>query len=238
MSRQKNIGELKQWVGVVPENGKPLGLVGMCFEACALMSSRSVDDVEGLLDVLGDPMVGHMDNDNEFQLPPPEYNWQLHGTPLWRRICTIPRDAQNWEKPPENWEYVGALALYCLRKAINALRREPIGLGLEVRAAGPEPQRLVENARYWLSLADKEKRAPCINTGRKIRAAGEKGNASRHKGDQKQARAKVMVAEAKQIRQRNPLLSLSAVAEMISARHKGSTGFGQRTIYNVLKKDL
>ncbi|MBC7203439.1 MAG: hypothetical protein H5U29_07925 [Pusillimonas sp.] len=237
MSRLNNIENLKQWVGAIPAYAEPLGLSRTRWDLCFLMSSRSAGEIDAMLDVLQDQLIIEGEINSKFQFTSPELNWELHGTPLWRCICSIPIEQRKLANHPENWEFVGAMALFYLRSAIKALRREPIGIDPARRVVGPKPQQLIAEARSLLFLAYKEKEAKFILTGRKSRAAAEKGNRVRHNGEHKKARTRIILAEAEKLKKKNPRLGLSTQAKRISEVHRGLTGFGWRTVYEVLKTD-
>lgn len=236
MTASANFKGLKSWIGDLPKHGESLGLAELRWSVCALMSHRSADEIEIMLDVLHICLAEESESNWEFRFPPPEFNWELHGTVLWRCICSIPVNRRGLLRTPENWEYVGAVAMYFLKKAVVDLKREPIGLGRDMRVAGTTPQRMVASSRYWLLLASKEKESKFIQTGRKTRAAGEKGNRSVHKLDERNERHQRMRVEAAEIWKSNPALSPSALAKRIEKKHRGERGFGWRTVYKAIKE--
>jgi len=238
-SRSKKFEAIQQWIGRVPTHGEVLGLNTTCFEISALMSHRSVSDIESLLDILNDCATSMGEaNLAEPQMPLPEFNWQLHGTGVGRLASFAINDPRARALSAERWELVAVVALHTAKKAVESLRAEPIGLGALPLVASPKSQKLATGAKQWFILAFKEQQRKFISTGRKQWASIEKGNKSPHKSDQKNARRVIITKETKEIRQKNPKLSRYAIAKEISKNHPEEAGYRIRTAYEVVKDVL
>lgn len=170
MRTHNNYRELKEWIGDIPDHGSALGLQATVDDACRLLSHRSVDEVSGMLDLMADTAEKEAD-DGVYQLPPPGRGWKLHGTGLWRVItATLSRKSAK-ALGCEPWECVAAMILYCSRRAVQALRRDPVGIGLRPPVTGQDAQKFAAGATWWLRCALGEKDAGDVDVGRKSREA-------------------------------------------------------------------
>lgn len=168
--RAQNYQGLKDWVGDIPDHGGALGLRETVDDACRLLSARSADDVSNMLGLMAST-ARNLADDGAYRLPPAARGWKLHGTGLWRVItATLSRKSAKALgcKP---WEYVAAMALYCAHRAVQALRRDPVGIGLHPLMAGEGAQKLAAHAALWLRHACSERDAADVEVGRNRRAA-------------------------------------------------------------------
>ena len=233
---------LKQWVGFIPPHGRLLGLDMTRFGVCKLLSNRTVSDVETMLETMTGFIEINADQDDftEIKLPPPEFNWELHATGLWRLVNQTVNDPRLAELSAEKWELVAAVSLHFTKRAADSLCAEPYGLDPSLQVATIKSQTLSVTANSWFVFASLELHAENISTGKKIRASSVKGNQSRHKSDQKQFRIQNILAEAHEIRRKNSKLTNNAVAKMIEQKHSGDgdkkveAGYGHRTIFKML----
>ncbi|PLC48712.1 hypothetical protein CR159_16320 [Pollutimonas subterranea] len=234
-----NQKSLMQWLGAIPEHGKALGLHAICWNICFLLSRRTVSDVEAMRDVLCEHINGIGAGGWDYELPPPGFNWQLHGTVIWRAICALPEELKVKANNVENWELVAVVALHSVQQALASLWSEPIGLGVLPVTVSPESQTLVTSASQWYQWASREREAGSVAIGRKVKKGSEKGNASSYRAEQKTERRLLILREAKEVRGKNPKLSKSQIAKRIEGHHPGrdgrpEVGYGWRTVYDVL----
>ena len=236
---------LQRWIGFIPPHGRLLGLDVTCFGVCTMLSKRTVSDVERMVETMDEFAKNAADQDDftEIKLPPPEFNWELHATGLWRLVNLAVNDPRLSELKVEKWELVTATALQFTKRAADSLCAEPYGLDPSLQVASIQSQMLSVTANRWFVFASLERHAENISTGKKIRASSAKGNQSRHKGDQKQFRSQNILAEADEIRRKNSKLTNNAVAKMIEQKHscdgnkKVEAGYGHRTISKVLSEN-
>lgn len=153
------VQHLREWVGTLPCHGEPLGLRATIFNISVLLANRSVSDIELILDV----MSAHIENSADkavfldYRLPPPEPNWQLHGMGIWRLAVAVKDDPRLAELRISTWDLIAALALFWAKRAVDALWKDPIGLGAYPRVAGERSQRFASRAQHLLFLAQREK---------------------------------------------------------------------------------
>lgn len=240
--RWHRFNALKRWVGFIPLHGKLLGLDATSFGVCTMLSNRSVSDVERVLEIMAElaENAAGQDDFTELKLPPPELNWQLHRTGLWRLVSQAVKDPRLADLRFEKFELIAATALRFIKMAADSLCDEPYGLDPSVQVASIKSQMLSVSANRWFVFASLERHAENISTGKKVRASSAKGNQSRHKGDQKQLRKKNILSEADEIIRRNSKLTNNAVAKMIEQNHPGDggkkveAGYSRRTVFQVL----
>lgn len=236
---------LKQWVGFIPPHGRLLGLDVTCFGVCTMLSKRTVSDVVRMLETMDEFALNAADQDDftQIKLPPPEFNWELHATGLWRLVSLAVNDPRLSELKVEKWELVTATALQFTKRAADSLCSEPYGLDPSLQVASIQSQMLSVTANRWFVFASLERHAENISTGKKIRTASAKGNQSRHKGGEKQFRIHNILTEADEIRRKNSKLTNNALAKMIEQKHSGDgrekveAGYGHRTIFKVLSEN-
>jgi len=231
----KNFDELKRWVGKVPSPGDALDMSQLVFDGCHLMSHRTPADVEDMLDGICVLMEQCGADEQGWELPPPSYNWKLRGTFLWR---LVDKNYAVLSKivAAERWEFIAAVALWHIRSAVQALRKEPVGIMLR-RAAGERAQQAFATANWWLGLARAESRWKDVHARSGLSNGGKSGSASKYRKEEVAARHRQIRQEADQLRAANSGIKNNSIALILERRHEEEPGWGRRAINYVLKKE-
>lgn len=234
LQRSENYRALRRWMGNVPSHGEALGLPRLVEQGGRLLSGRMVAEIEAMLNAMN--ALGETDGATHLDegLAPPGYNWELRSTKLWRFIGKN-HAALKKVIAAEPWEFVAAYALHRIRIAVRTLRQEPIGLGLLPLVAGTQAQQAASTASQWLILAKAESQRKNVESGRKHRAGGIKGNVSKERKYGVSDRRQKIRQEAEALLAKNPQLSRHAIALKLAQKHRRERGWSESTITLVLK---
>ncbi|MCJ9707970.1 hypothetical protein LWS69_02895 [Bordetella hinzii] len=235
LQRSENYRALRRWMGNVPPHGEALGLPSLVEQGGRLLSGRTVAEIEAMLNAMNTLGKAHGATQLDEGLAPPSYNWELRSTKLWRYIDKN-HVALKKVVAAEPWEFVAAYALHRIRIAVRTLRQEPIGLGLFPLVAGTQAQQAASTASQWLILAKAESQQKNVESGRKHRAGGIKGNVSKERKYGVSARRQQILQEAGELRARNPRRSTHDIAQELAKKHHGERGWSESTITLVLKQ--
>jgi len=234
--RSKNFDGLKSWVGEVLAHGTALGMPNLVFDGCHLLCHRSVVDIEAMLDALSSLAEDLGDEDWKFEFPDPGYNWKLRGTAIWRLVDGNYKVLSK-AIAAERWEFIAAYALYRIRRAVQVLRQEPLGI-TGIRVAGEDAQQAVAAANRWLSLAQAESRRKDVEARERLRKGGKRGSKSKYRQEGLTVRHEQICQEAENLLVKNPALKRDGIALKLTEEHRGTPGWSRKTINNVLKKNL
>ena len=232
-----NTKRLISALGRYPSHVTPIpGFNSTVFEVCGLLSHRTREEVRFMLTLLNREMtkLAEYEDLDRFDLPPPGFNWPLHGTGIWRGVQAI--DERYLKALSINrWEFVAAVAWRSLAQAISVIGSEPLGLlPTQPSARSLSAMKAVD---FWFRAALLEKRSKVIKTGEKIYSGSRKGNQSPHKSEESRRRKEEIRKEAELLRSKNHHLSEFGIAKIISEKYQQETGYSVRTIQSVLKTD-
>ncbi|WP_155271652.1 hypothetical protein [Bordetella hinzii] len=167
-------------------------------------------------------------------LPPPGFNWELRtnaiGNLITERHSTLSSAIR-----AEPWEFVAAVALSLIRRAVESLRNDPIGLGIFPVTATPATTRLCAHASWWLRRAQAERRQPDVRARARLQEAQRKGVEGSARQEERLARHQAILDEGMKLKGENASLPIDSIAKKLNARHEGEVGWGVRTITKVLR---